>query len=393
MKKSFKEETRLLHQMTDYYDKAKNPEIQPIYHTTAYIIEDTKDYDFANNGGKYFYNRTANPNRDEVAEIISYMEEGEATIVCSSGMGAISTVLLSLLKTGDHILFNKAIYGETIEISERVLKNFGIEISFVDFTDLNAIEKAIQKNTKIFYTEIIANPLTEIVDIEKIVKIAKEHKILTVVDSTFTTPFLIKPLKFGADIVIHSLTKYFGGHSDITGGSITGNKKIIDYIRPKFRWFGCCMDPNTAWLLQRSIKTMSMRIDKQCKNAKILAEFLSNSPVVKKVNYPGLKSHLQHELAEKILNKKYGAMLSFRVEDNRKKVDDFIRNLKVINYLGTLGGISTSLAHPASAFRDEFSKEDLEKMGMYEGLIRISVGAENIDDLIEDIKEALKVFE
>lgn len=392
MDKNYKEETKLLHRMTNYYEKAENPEVQPIYHTTAYIIKDTQDYEFANNGGKYFYNRTANPNRDEVAGIISYMENGEETLVCSSGMGAISTVLLSLLKNGDHILFNKAIYGETIEISERVLRDFGIEVTFTDFTNLDDIRKSIKENTKMLYTEIIANPLTEIVDIEEIVKIAKEYNILTVVDSTFTTPFLIKPLTLGIDIVIHSLTKYFGGHSDITGGSITGSKKIIDIIKPKFRWFGCCMDPNTAWLLQRSIKTMSMRINAQCKNAKLLAEALSKSPIVKKVNYPGIETHPQHKLAKKILNGKFGAMLSFRVEDDRKKVDEFIHRLKVINYLGTLGGISTSLAHPASAFRDEFSQEELEKMGMFEGLIRISVGAEDIDDLIEDIMNALEVF-
>lgn len=392
MEKKYKEETTLLHRMTDYYKKAENPEVQPIYHSTAYIVKDTKDYEFASNGGKYFYNRTANPNRDETAAIISYMEEGEDTLVCSSGMGAISTVLLSLLKSGDHILFNKAIYGETIEISERVLTDLGIEVSFIDFTDLNAVENSIRNNTKILYTEIIANPLTEIVDIEKICEIAKKHGALTVVDSTFTTPFLIKPLVYGVDIVIHSLTKYFGGHSDITGGSITGSREIIDYIRPKYRWFGCCMDPNTAWLLQRSIKTMSMRVSTQCRNAEKLAEVLNTSPVVKKVNYPGLKTHPQHELAKRYLNGKFGAMLSFRVEDDRKKVDEFIHRLKVINYLGTLGGISTSLAHPATAFRDEFSQEELEKMGMYEGLIRISVGAEDINDLVEDITEALKVF-
>ena len=200
MNKVYKDETELLYCGTDFGDKAKNPETPPIYHTTAYIVEDTQDYDFANNGGKYFYNRTANPNRDGVAKAITYLEKGEDSIICSSGMAAISTVLLSLLKSGDHILFSKAIYGETIEISEMMLKDFGIQMSFVDFTDLEAIKTNIKKNTKIFYTEIIANPLTDVVDLEKITEIAKKNGILTVVDSTFTTPFSIKPRRFLSSI-------------------------------------------------------------------------------------------------------------------------------------------------------------------------------------------------
>lgn len=392
MNKVYQDETELLYSGTDFGDKAKNPETPPIYHTTAYIVEDTQDYDFANNGGKYFYNRTANPNRDGVAQAITYLEKGEDSIICSSGMAAISTVLLSLLKSGDHILFSKAIYGETIEISEVMLKDFGIQMSFVDFTDLKAIKSNIKENTKIFYTEIIANPLTDVVDLEKIAELAKENGVLTVVDSTFTTPFSIKPLTLGADIVIHSLTKYFGGHSDITGGSITANQKIIDIIQPKFRWLGCCMDPNSAWLTQRSIKTMSMRVNAQFSNAEKLAKALLKLPMIKTVYYPGLENHPQHELAKKILNGKYGAMLSFRVEDDREKVDEFMHRLKLVKYLGTLGGIRTTIAHPATAFRNEFTQEQLEEMGMYEGLIRISTGAENIDDLIEDFTQALEVF-
>lgn len=392
MNKVYQDETELLYSGTDFGDKAKNPETPPIYHTTAYIVEDTQDYDFANNGGKYFYNRTANPNRDGVAQAITYLEKGEDSIICSSGMAAISTVLLSLLKSGDHILFSKAIYGETIEISEVMLKDFGIQMSFVDFTDLEAIKSNIKENTKIFYTEIIANPLTDVVDLEKIAELAKENGVLTVVDSTFTTPFSIKPLTLGADIVIHSLTKYFGGHSDITGGSITANQKIIDIIQPKFRWLGCCMDPNSAWLTQRSIKTMAMRVNAQFLNAEKLAKALLELPMIRTVYYPGLESHPQHELAKKILNGKYGAMLSFRVEDDREKVDEFMHRLKLVKYLGTLGGIRTTIAHPATAFRNEFTQEQLEEMGMYEGLIRISTGAENIDDLIEDFTQALEVF-
>ena len=386
-------ETEILYKGEVSQDKIINPDSSPIYHSTAYAVTDTHDYDFANGGGKYFYNRTANPNRDGISQVISYLEGGEQTIVCSSGMAAISTVLLSLLKRNDHILFSRAIYGETIELAAGMLEKFGIAVSYADFTDLNEVENAVRSNTKIIYTEVIANPLTYIVDIEKVSLIAKKNGILTVVDSTFTTPFAIKPLKCGADIVVHSLTKYFGGHSDVTGGSITASEEIIKKIKPTYLLLGCCMDPNSAWILQRSVQTMQMRVHAQFTNAAMLAEKLDTIPCVKKVHYPGLKTHPQHELAERTLGGYYGAIISFEVENNREKVDEFIKSLKIIKYLGTLGGIRTSLAHPATAFRGEFTEEELLQMGMHEGLIRISVGAENIDDLAQDIIQALKVFD
>ena len=367
------------------------PEVMPIYNSTAYIIKDTYDYDFASNGGKYYYSRTANPNRDALASTITFMENGDDTIVCSSGMSAIATALFSLLKTGDHILFNTSIYGETIEIAEEILKGFGIEVSYADFTDMDAIKKSVRPNTKILYTEIVANPLTLVVDIASITEYAHKNDILVVVDSTFTTPFAIKPLDFGADVVLHSLTKYFGGHSDITGGSVTARTTVIDRIRHKSILMGGCMDPNTAWLTQRSIKTMPMRVKTQFANALEIAKALEKNPYVKKVHYPGLENHPQHELAKKILNS-YGGIISFRVEDDRKKVNEFIRRLEIIKYLGTLGGIKTTLAHPASAFRNEFTQEELENMGMYEGLIRISTGIENSADLINDLNRALEAF-
>ena len=392
MTENLKEETQLLYLGSELNKPAKDPEVMPIFHSTAYIIKDIDDYDFANGGGKYFYNRTANPNRDALAQAITHLENGESTIVCSSGMGAISTTLFSLLKSGDHVLFSDAIYGETIEIADMMLKDFGVEVTYADFTDVQSVEAAIKSNTRFLYTEIIANPLTLIVNLDEIVRIAHKNGSLVVVDSTFTTPFAIKPLEHGADIVIHSLTKYFGGHSDVTGGSITASRKIIDCIRPKFLLLGCCMDPNTAWLTHRSIKTMGMRVKTQFRNATRLAEALDRNPYIKTVHHPSLPDHPQHELAKKQLDGYYGAMISFRVEDDTKKVNAFIRKLKIVKYLGTLGGIRTSIAHPATAFRNEFTPEQLLDMGLYEGLIRISTGAENVDDLILDFEQALEVF-
>jgi methionine-gamma-lyase len=392
MTNNYFENTEILYSGTETTDKAQNPEVLPIYHSTAYIIKDTYDYDFANNGGKYFYNRTANPNRDGLAQAINYLEKGEETILCSSGMAAISTTLFSLLKQGDHVLFSDAIYGETIEVAENMLKDFGIHITFVDFTNSDEVEAAVKPNTRLLFTEIIANPLTYVVDIKNIVDIAKKNNSLVVVDSTFTTPFSIKPLEHGVDIVIHSLTKYFGGHSDVTGGSITAGKEIINIIKPKFYLLGCCMDPNTAWLTHRSIKTMSMRVKTQFKNAEKLAKALCEIPFVKEVFHPSITTHPQHKLATELLQGNYGAMISFRVDDDREKVDEFMHKLKLVKYLGTLGGIRTTIAHPLTAFRSEFTPKELEKMGIYEGIIRISTGAEDIEDLISDFKQALEVF-
>jgi len=387
-----KQETEILYLGNSYCKEMMEPEVLPIYNTTAYVMSDLDEYDEASKGKKYYYGRTANPNRDALAESMSFLEKGEKSLIFSSGMGAISTTLIALLKMGDHILLNYSIYGETIELVEQVLKKNGIQYSYADFTNLDDVKAKIQNNTKIFYTEVIANPLITIVDIELISHIAREAGALTVVDSTFTTPYAIQPIKFGADLVIQSLTKFINGHSDITGGSVTGSKKLIDIIEPIYLLLGAIIDANSSYLTLRSIRTFPLRMEQHMQNAKKLAEFLDKHPSVRTVNYPSLTTHPQHELAERILNGRYGAMLSFRVEDDREKVNSFIRKLKLVKYLGTLGGYRTSFAHPATAFRNEFTTEQLEAMGMYEGLLRLSVGLENINDIIDDIKQALDVF-
>lgn len=369
------------------------PDTPPVYYATAYAVKDTVDYDFANRGGKYFYSRTANPNRDCLGELISCLEHGEGTLVCSSGMAAIATTLLGLLKTGDHVLINRAVYGETIALLNDVLSRYGIEASYADFTDLPSVEQGIRSNTKLLYTEVIANPLTVIADIEAIAAIAKRHGLLTVVDSTFTTPCVFRPLDVGADVVIHSLTKYFGGHSDLTGGSITASKELVSRLTTAYLLLGCCLDPNSAWLFGRSARTLAMRVRKQNENAAAVAKALAEDPRVIQVYHPSLPDHPQHVLAQRMFAKGlYGAMISFRVADDVRRVDGFMHRLSIIQYLGTLGGIRTSVTHPATAFQNEFSKEKLREMGLTEGLIRISTGAEDPDDIIGDLSQALDVF-
>jgi len=386
-------ETNILYMGGESKLPIERPETPPIYHSTANIIRDMDDYDFASTGGKYYYCRTGNPNRDGVAEAVSYLENGEQSLVCSSGMAAISTAILSLIKAGDHIVTSRSIYGETIELFDNILKKLGVEVTYSDFTDINSVRASLRPNTKIFYTEIIANPLIEVVDIDALSKLAHSIGALVLVDSTFTTPLAIRPLEHGADIVIHSLTKYFGGHSDITAGSITGSEKLMKKIYSDYLLLGGCLDPNSAWLMLRSIRTMEMRVTKQFENARKIAEALQEDPHVRYVNYPTLVNHPQRELAARLMPNGCGAMLSFRVEDNRDKVNEFMHKLNLVKYLGTLGGYRTTIAHPATAFRNEFTPQKLKEMGMEEGLIRISAGAEAVEDLIADFKQALTVFE
>ena len=391
--KTLSRDTELLYRGNRVSGIAECPDTPPVYYATAYAVKDTEDYDFANRGGKYLYNRTANPNRSCLSELISYLESGERTLVCSSGMAAISTALIGLLQAGDHVLVSSGVYGETQELLSGVLKKYGVQVSYADFTDPEALEQAIRPNTKLLYMEVIANPLTQIVDIGAVSSIARKHGLLTVVDSTFTTPCVIRPLEFGADVVIHSLTKYFGGHSDLTGGSITASKELIDRLTPVYLLLGCCLDPNSAWLFARSTRTLSMRVRRQNQNAVAVAKALAEDPRVLQVYHPSLPDHPQHQLAKKLFTPgMYGAMISFRVADDLQRVDDFMHRLSMVQYLGTLGGIRTSVTHPATAFRNEFSREELRKMGLVDGLIRISTGAEDPQDIIDDLKQALDAF-
>lgn len=392
MDKTLNRKTNILYIGSEPKFPVERPETPPIYPSTANIILDMDDYDRANKGEKYYYCRTANPNRDGVAEAVTYLENGEQSLICSSGMAAISTTILSLLKSGDHLITSNTIYGETIELLERIVKKLGINITYVDLTDPSSVKAAVQENTRMIYTEVITNPLIRVIDIDSIVAIAHDADALVVVDSTFTTPFAVRPLDHGADIVIHSMTKYFDGHSDITAGCITGRQGLMKKIYSDYLLFGCCLDPNSSWLMLRSIRTMEMRVTRQMANAKTLAEALQKDPHVCYVNYPTLAHHPQHALAMKIMPNGCGAMLSFRVEDNREKVNEFMHRLKVVKYLGTLGGYRTTIAHPATAFRFDFTPSQLIEMGMEEGLIRISSGMEDIVDLIADFKQALCIF-
>lgn len=400
MKKSkiiLHEETRLLYEGTDLHVDGVRPDSPPIYPATAYIMRDLQELSNQVDADGFVYNRCQNPDRFALGDMISNLELGKHTLVCSSGMNAICVTMLATLEKGDHVVANAALYGEVIDFMSNILPKYGIEVTFTNFLDTEEVHKAIKPQTKMLYTEIIANPLTEVIDVKEIANIAHQHNALLVVDSTVTTPFVIRPLEFGADIVLHSLTKYFGGHSDLTAGSVTLNDdKVYQTIRNLYILMGCATDSVTSWLCMRSIRTMGMRMDRQLSNAEKLAEGLSKCPYVRKVVHPSLESHPQHELAKRQFRKGYGALLSFYVKNDRytrrEQINEFLHKLEFVEYLTTLGGIKTTLSHPVSSSHYGVPEEIRLKMGITEGLIRVSVGVEDIDDLLGDFYQALEVF-
>jgi cystathionine gamma-synthase len=342
----------------------------------------------------YTYIRTNNPNRDLLANAVSWLEGGEKSLIFSSGMGAITTTLITILNSGDHVICNSYIYGETFDVFSKLLSRFGVETDFVDLGDIDAVNAAIKPSTKLIYTEVLSNPVIELTDIAAMADIAHAHNALLMVDNTFTTPLAIKPIELGADIVINSLTKFMNGHSDAIAGSITASAKLIDEIHPVRMLCGTPGEPFNSWMILRGLHTLSLRVPKQMSNAKKLAEALEKHPAVRKVNYPGLESSPQHDLALRVFTDSgFGGMLSFIIPDDDEKVDEFMSRLHFAHYAPTLGGLRSSLDHPIISSHKHMPDALRRKMGITPGMFRLSVGIENPDDLIRDFYNALSVFE
>ncbi|ERM91957.1 cystathionine beta-lyase [Caldanaerobacter subterraneus subsp. yonseiensis KB-1] len=384
--------TKVVH-IGNYVDEKipPKPKTLPIYQTSVFTFDTLEEvYDYLEgNPARYMYTRLGNPNQTAVEELIANLEGAEAGQACASGMAAISSALLAEVNSGDHIIAAKDIYGGTNSLFNSEFKRLGIEISLVDFSDLESVEKAIKPNTKVIYMEIMTNPLIRVFDVEEVVKIAKRHGLKLIVDNTFTTPYLIRPLEVGAYAVIHSATKYINGHSDVIGGLIAGNKEFISRTRRIVHNFGGSMSPFDAWLTLRGAKTLFLRMREHCKNAMRLAEFLESHPKVKKVFYPGLPSHPDYSIAKKLFKDEFGGMLSFEIDGGEQSVNRFMQELKLIKFAPSLAGVQTMITHPKSTSHRALSKEELQALGISEGLIRVSVGIEEIEDVINDFKQAL----
>jgi cystathionine beta-lyase/cystathionine gamma-synthase len=373
-----------------------NPEAAPLYMTTAFILPgDLEDVTECYSEKKFTYIRTRNPNRRILEDAVSALEHSEKSLIFSSGMAAIHTALMTNLAAGDHVLAAATLYGESIEILTHY-KKFNIEAEFVDFTDLDAIKKAIKPNTKILYTETISNPKITLVDVEAVAEIAHDAGAMLFVDNTFATPCAIHCLDKGADLVIESLTKFMNGHSDALLGSISGKGELVDKIEMLQHLYGGTGGTFSSWLVLRSLRTLDLRMEKHMSNADKLANALAKNPHVAKVNYPTVPGYPQAELAKKLFDGEgFGGMLSFEFKpENRKEMGAMLANLKLAQYAPTLGGFRTTLSHPCTSSHSELTEEERLAIGIHHGMIRVSVGLENPNDLIADFNQAIdKAFE
>lgn len=386
-------ESELLHTGAQVKGMGLKPESVPLFLTTAFTMNSlTEVMDTYTNSG-YTYVRTRNPNRAALAEAISYLEKGEKSLIFSSGMGAITSTLMALIKAGDHILCNSNIYGETFLVMTTLLSKFGVEVDLVNFEEPAVVEAAIKPNTKMLFTEVVSNPTLSMCDVRALAAVAHSRGALLMVDNTFTTPIAIQPLELGADIVMNSLTKFINGHSDAMGGSITSTEKIVDMVMPISMLCGTPGDPFDSWLIYRSIHTLPLRMPRQIDSAARLAQALEENSLVSKVNHPSLPDYPQKELAGRQCGPKgVVAILSFIVPERADRMDAFLQALHFTSYAPTLGGIRTTLQHPVTSSHPHVPDDIRRAMGITPGMFRVSVGLEEPSDLIADFNRALEVF-
>ena len=363
----------------------------PIYQSSTFAFKSARHgaQIFSGELEGYVYTRLGNPTQAAFEREMAFLEGGEAALAFASGMAAIAGVIMLLCRCGDNLVSGATVYGGTHNLYKESLPMWGIEAREVDATNLSAIEEAIDSKTRLIFIETPANPTLDIIDIEKCAEIAHRHNIPLVVDNTFATPYLQRPLEMGADIVIHSATKYIGGHGDTVAGVVIGKKDFIDELRGKIiRDLGGIISPLNAWLLLRGLKTLPVRMDRHCQNALEIAKFLSLHPKVNWVRYPGLTTHPQHELAKRQM-RNFGGMITFEIQGGRKAGERLMDNVGLITLAVSLGDCDSLIEHPASMTHSTYSEEELAQVGITEGLIRLSVGLEDPSDLIADLKQAL----
>ena len=366
----------------------------PIYQTSTFI------FDSAEQGGRrfaleeagYIYTRLGNPTTTTLENKIAALEEGEAGIAMSSGMGAISSTLWTVLKAGDHVVTDKTLYGCTFALMNHGLTRFGVEVTFVDTSNLEEVKNAMKENTRVVYLETPANPNLKIVDLEGVCKVAHTNpNTLVIVDNTFATPYMQKPLKLGVDIVVHSATKYLNGHGDVIAGLVVTKQELADQIRfvGLKDMTGAVLGPQEAYYIIRGLKTFEIRMERHCKNARTIVDFLNKHPKVEKVYYPGLETHPGYEIAKKQM-KNFGAMISFELKGGFEAGKTLLNNLKLCSLAVSLGDTETLIQHPASMTHSPYTKEEREVAGITDGLVRLSVGLENVEDIIADLEYGLE---
>ena len=366
----------------------------PIYHTVSYMFDGVEDgakkCKSTDNG--YCYTRLSNPTLTVYENKIAEIEGGEAGLSFASGVAATSALLLYYFKQGDHAIVDTTTYSATHYMFEEILGKFGVEVTFINTGNIEIVQSSIKPNTKMIYSESPANPTVKIVDLKEIAALGKKHNILTVVDSTFATPYCQKPLDFGMDVVMHSSTKYLCGHGDTMGGVLIGSKELMDKIRDcSMKNVGGILSPFNAFMLLRGLKTFDLRMEKHCANAIKVAEFLESHSNIEKVYYPGLKSHPQYDLAKRQM-KNFGGVICFEVKGGVESGIKLMENLKLCSLAVSIGHCETLIEHPASMTHFYVPKEERLKGGITDGLVRISIGIENVNDIIEDLNQALELI-
>ena len=383
-------DTKLIH--SGFKGDEHGSVVTPIYQTSTFSFLDADDGadKFAKKIPGYIYTRIGNPTISDLEVAMADLENGIGGIAVASGMAAVNLVYMGFLKSGDHVIASEAMYGPSRTVLEKFYTQYNVESSFTDTGDIESIKKLIKPNTKLLYIETPTNPTMVITDLRSVSELAHEHGIVVAVDNTFSSPVLQKPLDLGADIVLHSITKFINGHADVVGGVVVA--KTEDHYR-KLRNLmiltGANMDPHQAFLTRRGLKTLSVRMERSEKNAMKVAEFLENNPKVLKVLYPGLKSHPQHELAKTQMSG-YGALMGFELKGGLNAGKTMMNSVNLAILAVSLGGIETLIQHPASMTHASMRKEDRIEAGITDGLVRLSVGIENIEDILADLSQALE---
>lgn len=377
--------TRSIHEAEDPRETKDGDVIAPIHLSTTFAKENIEDVERG-----HVYSRTSNPTRCKLERKLASLENGEFGLAFASGMAAETAILLSLLEAGDEVIAFDDLYGGTKRLFNRVMDDFGLKFDYVDATDPENIVDNIEEETKMIWLESPTNPLMKLSNIDKISEIAEENDALLVVDNTFATPYFQKPLDHGADVVVHSLTKYIGGHSDVVGGAVvTSDEGLNEKIQFNQNAAGAILSPFDSWLALRGIKTLKPRMEFHEKNASKLAEYLDGHEKVEEVYYPGLKSHPQHNLAKEQMSG-YGGMLSFEVKGGLEEASTVVENLGIFNLAESLGGVESLVEIPGVMTHASLSEEERKETGIKDNLIRLSVGIEETSDLINDIEKSLE---
>ncbi|MDN6280005.1 MAG: cystathionine gamma-synthase [Psychroflexus sp.] len=376
--------TKAIHGGQDNIDPAYDAVMPPIYQTSTYRQSSPGEHK------GYAYSRSGNPTRTALEKAIASLENGKQGLAFASGLAAIDAVM-KLLKPGDEVISTNDLYGGTYRLFNRIFKSFGIKFHFIGFSDVSKIESYVNENTKMIWTETPTNPLMHIIDIAAVADLSKKYNLKLIVDNTFATAYLQQPLDLGADIVMHSATKYLGGHSDVVMGTlVVKDDELADKLYFIQNASGGIAGPMDSFLVLRGLKTLHLRMQRHCENGRVLAEYLAQHPQVENVYWPGFASHPNHDIAKKQM-KDFGGMVSFTTQGNKQgDAVKFLENLKVFTLAESLGGVESLAGHPASMTHASIPKEEREKIGVVDSLIRLSVGIEDEEDLRMDLKQALE---